>query len=921
MKHLGTQPGLYCFNQGWKFIEKDFSVLPRGISHADVYEYAKGGAVKGPAEASFDDMDWETVKIPHDWVTKKVYTEEGSPSQGYKKRGIGWYRVKFNLEEEDRNKQIVLEFEGMSCDAQIYINGMLMKRNFSGYNSFQVDITDMAQFGMVPNVLAIRIDASNWEGWWYEGAGIYRHVWLIKKAPIHIAYNGTWAKTSKLENGTWQVEVETTLENTFEFDKEVKLNTSIFSPDGNLVCQGDTTAFVEAFYSTSKVQEFTIEEPVLWGIENPALYKVKTEVIYEDQVKDYLCSSFGLRTISMDANTGFYLNDENIKLKGFCNHQDHAGIGVAVPYAIKEYRIQLLKDIGANAYRCAHNTDPEILEICDRLGMLVMEENRTFSTEEENLIRVKELVRNARNHPSVIMYSVFNEEPLQGTSKGRRIAGRIRATMRSMDDTRPILGAFNGGYMEPEGASTILDITGINYNPGRYDDYHAKYPDKPMLGSETASAFMVRGEYETDYDKHIINSYDEHAAGWGSTVKDAWRVIDERPFVAGTFVWTGFDYLGEPTPFVWPSVATFFGTYDSCGFRKDACYLYDAFWKPEPMVHVLPHWTWNVEEGTPIKVMTFTNCEEVELYLNDTLLERKKCDKYEQATFQVPYKKGTLKAIGYKNGQKVAEDTVKTAKEAVKFEVELSKNTLIADQRDAVAVNVFALDEDGVKVPDASCVVHFKVEGGAVIQGVGNGDPNSHEPDVADYRKFFHGCVQAILLNTSTEDVSIEISAEGMESARVEIKTIEEEQIPYVQVRQEQIIDGWGMYYRLYDEMPKLDFTIIESDMNSYEPISFEGGAQVQLSKQYGKYGVYRVIFNFDKEEQDLSMYFASVRGDIWVYMDGELLCSREEGGQAPIEANLPSPIKGQHVVMVVVKNTDKDWAEAGICMPVSLKK
>ncbi|MBQ8954357.1 MAG: DUF4982 domain-containing protein, partial [Clostridia bacterium] len=501
-----------------------------------------------------------------------------------------------------------------------------------------------------------------------------------------------------------------------------------------------------------------------------------------------------------------------MKMKGFCNHQDHTGVGAAVPYAIKEYRVALLKRLGANAYRCAHNTDPEILEICDRLGMLVMEENRTFSSAEDNLLRLEAMIRNSRNHPSVVLYSMFNEEPLQGTRKGHRMAGRMQALTHRLDDTRPCTGAFNGSALEDEGAGTVLDIVGINYNPATYDLFHAKYPHKPVFGSETASAFMVRGAWQDDPERHFIPNYDDTCAPWGNTIHDTWRSVDTRPFVFGSYVWTGFDYRGEPTPFTWPSVATFFGTYDSCGFEKDGCFMYKAFWHDEPIVHLLPHWNLEVEPGTPVRVMAFTNCEEVALVLNGRALARKKADKYEQVSFTVPYEPGALEAIGYRDGKEAARDRVVTAGPAAKLEATLSKTLLTNDGLDAVAVNVRALDAAGSFMPVADNMVYFDVSGGAKIIGVGNGDPNSHEPDVANYRKLYNGCAQAILLSDGPEEVRVTVRAEGLEGAALRLPVQAGRPIPYVAAVNEQAVEGWTMFHRLFDEAPDPNPAVAAND-------------------------------------------------------------------------------------------------------------
>lgn len=921
MKHLNYQPGIFCLNHGWKFSENNITVLPTEKSHTEVYSYAKAGAARGPACTSFDDSEWESVSLPHDWVTKKDFSSDACPNQGYKERGMGWYRLKFNLEPEDASKQILLECEGMSCDAQIYCNGQLLKRNFSGYNSFSVDMTDMAHFGIIPNVLAVYIDASAWEGWWYEGAGIYRHIWMVKKAPIHIAFNGCFVKPIKLDDNRWQVEIETTIENSFEYNKEYTIETEIKDAAGEIVVTAKTNGLVKGFGRNADTQSLFVLQPKLWDTASPNLYYAKVKITSDDQESDYLITEFGFRTIRIDAESGFWINGENVKLKGFCNHQDHAGVGAAVPYAIKEYRIKLLKELGANAYRCAHNTDPEILEICDHFGMMVMEENRTYSSAEDNIERVREMIANSRNHPSVIMYSVFNEEPLQGTGKGRRMAGRLQAAVKSMDDTRPVLGAFNGGYMEEAGAATILDVTGINYNPARYDEFHAKFPNTPLVGSETASAFMVRGEYNTDSEAHTIASYDDDCALWGNTVRDAWRWVNERPFVAGTFVWTGFDYRGEPTPYEWPSVATFFGTYDSCGFEKDACYLYKAFWLNKPVLHLLPHWNLKVEEGTTVKVMVFTNCDEVELYLNDKILERKTCDPYDQVSFQVPYEKGTLKAVGYKDSKEVITEEIKTVKEAKDLYIECSKDTLTNDGLDSVAINVYAIDCDGNRIPNADTMIHFEVKGGAEIIGIGNGNPNSHEPDVASYRSLYNGYAQAILRNSGDEDVIVKVSGGELTSAVVTIPTICTEHIPYLKTVKEQIIDGWKLYYKLFEEMPNPNPVVDNNDMNSFEPVSFEGKAQPHFENQYLKYGLYRVVTDLGKEVSGRNLFFGDVKGKAWIYLDGELIAERRENAEMYVSIDVPDSISGQHVITAIIQNMDQDWSQAGICNPVTLRR
>lgn len=923
MKKYKKGQQVYSLNRGWRFVEKDISVLPPTKQHDDVYGFSKAGAYRGPADANYDDTDWEIVNLPHDWVTKHDFVEDGSPNQGYKERGIGWYRMRFELSEEDRNKQILLEFEGMSCDSQIYVNGSILKHNYSGYNSFCVDMTDMANFGVIPNTLAIRIDASAWEGWWYEGAGIYRNVWLVKKSEVHLAHDGIFIKPELGENSRWNVLVSAEIENSFEHEHNIEAITCLYDQEDNLVGEAALTGkdIIEGYETATVTGEIYVNDPILWSYNQPYLYKAVTKLYKGSECIDEVEENIGFRTISIDAKDGFWLNGENIKLLGFCNHQDHAGVGVAVPYSIKEYRIRLMKELGANAYRCAHNPDPEILDICDELGLMVMVENRTFSSSEETLREVEGIVRQSRNHPCVILYSVLNEEPLQGTHKGRRMAGALRAAVKRSDDTRPVLGAFNGGYMEEEGASTILDVTGINYNPGRYDGFHKKYPNTPLIGTETASAFMVRGEYVTDYSQNLINSYDDDCALWGNTISEAWKMVVERPFVAGAFVWTGFDYRGEPTPFTWPSVGTFFGTYDSCGFEKDACYFYKAYWKEEPMVHIISPWSAGHETGAKIRVKVVTNCEEVALLVNGRVIDKKLADPINHVEFTALYEVGELKAVGYRKGEIVANDSQLTAEQPTSLKVSLSQEELVANGFDAVAVNVSLVDQNGTVIPNANHLLTFDVENGNIL-GVGNGDPNSHEDDVSSERKLFHGKAQAILAPIDKGYVQIRVSAKELNlQTEIRIPVLEVESFPYVEPVQERVIDNWRMYYKLFDEMPNPNPKVDKNDMNSFEPIAFDGVPQTQLSDQLHKYALYRCVANLGEAKENRYLYISDIKGYAWVYLNGELLISRTDSFGGHMIIDLPKEAQGDQVITIIIHNENEEWPQAGICSPVVMKE
>ncbi len=773
MKYADQQPGLLRLNQDWRFYEGALNKMPEDRHGAVRGLFGKANIDWGPIAPDLDEADWERVDLPHDANVRLDFTEKDEVGNfhGGKKRGPVWYRKHFLLTEADHDRQLLLEFEGMSRNAEIYVNGIFLYENRSGYHPFTIDITDVATFpddqgrealtgGLQPgeNVIAVAIDPTDGEGWWYEGVGIYRSVWLIRKNTLHIAEDGVFVKP-----GPQWTEVSVEVENTGYEPRSGELRVYLVDADLQEITGSERRVTVGG-NGVETIRVSLDPGPVeVWSPEHPVLYRCICELHSEAGVADYRKVYYGYRTIRFEADTGFYLNDVPMKLRGFCIHQDHTGIGVAVPYAIKEYRLQLLKQIGANAIRTAHHTDPEIQEIADRIGLMVMEESRSLRASEETFAHARSMARKARNHPSVILYSLFNEEPLQGTETGARMARRLREVIRREDDTRPFTAAMNAGFLNKEGAAQWLDVIGINYNTVEYDKAHALWPDKPIIGSETVSAFMIRGEYETDEAQHLIADVDASSAPWGNTTRDGWKQVAERPFIGGTFVWTGLDYRGEPTPFRWPTIASLFGVLDSCGFKKGAGWLYQAFWTDKPMVHALPDLDQPIDPGTSVTFQVYTNCEEAELFLNGTSLGRKPVDPYAMASWETAYTMGTLRAVGYRDGQPVCDEIQRTPGAVAGLRMRLSKEYMTADGEDAIAVNVEAVDALGNFVPSADTLVFFETEGGAKVIGTGNGDPNSHEPDGMHYRRLFHGRCQAIIRTTDGSDVTVRVYAEGLQ--------------------------------------------------------------------------------------------------------------------------------------------------------------
>ena len=514
------------------------------------------------------------------------------------------------------------------------------------------------------------------------------------------------------------------------------------------------------------------------------LYTVETAIKRDGQIVDATTEHCGFRTIRFDSDKGFFLNDKPVKLRGTCNHQDHAGVGVALPDSLWEFRLRKLKEMGSNACRCAHNPPSrEFLDICDRLGILVMDENRNFNCSPEYVRQLEWMVRRDRNHPSVILWSVFNEEPMQATEQGYEMVLRMAAAVKRLDTTRPVTAAMSGGLGSRINVSYAVDVVGFNYQQGGYDGFHKAHPDKAITSSEDTSAFMVRGEYIRK--PNVIGSYDDEHASWGATHRVAWSRITERPFVAGAFVWTGFDYRGEPTPLSWPTAGSLFGCMDLCGFPKTAFYIHQAQWITDrPVLQIVPHWNWAGSEGRPIKVMVMSNADTVELSLNGKSMGEKMMDKMNMLFWDVPYASGRLEAVARKDGKEIARQTVETTGEPVALRLTPDRNSMAGDGCDAVPVTVEALDDRGRPVPTANLSVEFEVSGPAAIIGLGNGDPNSHEPEKGNRRSLFNGMAQVILQSKpgGMGTIQLRASSDKLASATIELSVRETAPIPAVAV-------------------------------------------------------------------------------------------------------------------------------------------
>ena len=701
----------------------------------------KAGASGGPAAEKFNDTAWRSLNLPHDWAVELPFDRTADTSHGFKpvgpgfpKNNVGWYRRTFDLPATDAGKRIWLTFDGAFRDTTVWVNGWLVTRHEGGYYPFREDITDIAHFGG-KNTVTVKVDASKFEGWFYEGAGIYRHVWLDKTAPVAIAPDGVFVY-SKFKNnvpeGKAEIKVEARLLNTFTNAAAATVKCEIISPDGKSVAKFKESEKVKGTATKPVKLESKISSPLLWSPESPKLYKLVTTVEVAGKVVDRKETEFGIRTFAFDPDKGFLLNGKHYELNGTCNHQDMAGVGAALPDALQSFRVARLKEFGCNAYRTSHNPPtPELLDACDRLGMIVMDESRLLGSDAQNLQKWEDQIRRDRNHASVGIWSVANEEfSVQATPQGGNVARTMQDLVKRLDPTRPVT------YAAPEGNTVngingVIEVRGWNYHVGQdMDDYHREHPMQPEVGTEQASTVSTRGIYANDKVRGYVSAYDDNAPSWATTTERWWSYFAGRPWLSGGFVWTGFDYRGEPTPYGWPCINSHFGILDVCGFPKDNFYYYQSWWTTNIVLHLLPHWNWPGQEGQEIRVDALSNCKQVELFLNGQSLGQQAMKPNSKLSWQVKYAPGTLSAKGFDDaGKVIAETKVETTGAPASVQLAPNRTTINADGEDVSVITVAVADAQGRIVPVAGNKINFTVAGAGKILGVGNGDPSCHEPD------------------------------------------------------------------------------------------------------------------------------------------------------------------------------------------------
>ncbi|TBL81505.1 beta-galactosidase GalA [Paenibacillus thalictri] len=802
---------------GWKFHKGDLVPAPwRTLSK--VYPQSKSENAQGAATATYYDEDWKQVDLPHDYmIENEVAERDQTDCHGYLPRGIGWYRRAFRLEEPDRQRRIALRFDGVATQCTVWVNNHLLKRSFSGYSTFEIDLTDYVEFGDNLNHIAVRVDSIPFEGWWYEGGGMYRHDWLIKTDKVAVDTWGTWVKPEKQPDGSWLVSVETTVRNDRNEETDITIVSEIWDEAGRSHGQDDVSLKVPAREKTVIPQQLTMHDPELWSVDNPHLYCLRTTLTEIDQEMDHYDTSFGFRTLDFIPNKGFFLNGTAVKLKGVNMHQDHAGIGVAVPERVHEFRLRRLKEMGCNAYRSSHHPPtPELLDLCDRLGILVMDETRSFRSTEDGFTELRDMIIRDRNHPCVFLWSIANEEPLQGKDRGRRIAETMRFHVKKLDNTRPVTIALNGGFLERQ-TTEVVDIIGINYHMFAYDPVYEQYPEKLQIASEGGATRLTRGVYIDNPEKGHFAAYDLKRRSLGTTFRDLWKQVNTRDFMAGLFIWSGMDYRGET---VWPSLIYQGAPIDICGFPKDSFYLFQSFWSDQPMIHIVPHWNWSNHDGDPVVVWVYANSEEAELFHNGESLGVHKLEPYEPGKWIVPYAAGELVAVARSGGKAVAEKRVKTTGEPVRIKLKLEQTELRADGQDVAVITVSAVDAEGLEVPTCNAEVECEViEHGRYLGGA-NGDPSDHTPAFSSRWKMFNGLCQFIVRSdNSPGDLHVRVKNDALGTAELHIKREIDQLHPYVPLQQsEWKITGWGIsdtneYLKVNTRIPEFDQSAREASI------------------------------------------------------------------------------------------------------------
>jgi len=760
------------------------------------------GDLENAQNINFDDAEWRALELPHDWAIEGPFTQEVNYKGGYLPYpGVAWYRKTFEVRPETKN--LMIECDGIMRNSKIWLNGEYIGGWPYGYTSFSIDLTDKIEREK-ENVIAIRVENQDNSSRWYPGSGIYRNVWLSYTNPIHVAHWGTYITTPVITEDLAEVQVKTLIHN-FEPDvAAVEVSTVILDVKGEIIAQTiEKDILLEEDQQTELVQQLEIADPELWSLDLPYLYKAETSIKHKGKVVDTYETPFGVRYFHFDSDKGFFLNGKHVKLKGVNLHHDLGPLGAAVNRRAIERQLEIMKEMGVNAIRTAHNPpSPEQLELCDEMGILVIDEtfdewsvskhgvpnsyNIWFEEWAEKDTRA--LIMRDRNHPSIIMWSIGNEIPDLDTETGKKHASLLSDICREMDPTRPVNAGVHLTTKFDSELEKCFDVFGMNYWQDRYDKMHAAFPNLPLLSTESSATLSTRGEYHFPvkeiysgylHESKQITSYDLVNTGFGA-LPDVEFDLQQAPWMAGQFVWSGFDYHGEPDPYeqgYFPAHSSYFGIVDMCGFKKDRFYLYQSQWTDEPMIHLLPSWNWEGREGEITPVYIYSNCAEVELFVNGKSMGRKQKEEglYRYIYDEVIYQPGSIKAVGYDTGGEVlSEKEIRTAGQGAKIGLKADRTSIHADGNDLAFVTVRILDEDGNICPNATNLVQFSIEGDGILECVGNGDPTCTESYQARERSAFHGlCLLVVRSTCNPGEIRISAHSNGIKDAIIEISTDE----------------------------------------------------------------------------------------------------------------------------------------------------
>ena len=772
------------------------------------------GDVPAAENPGFPDQDWRQLDLPHDWSIEGGYkpdnpaTNAGAALPG----GIGWYRKTFSV-TDIKSKHQFIRFDGVYMNSTVWVNGHQLGNRPFGYSTFAYDMTPYLAEG--PNVVAVKVDNSlQPNSRWYSGSGIYRHVWLTTTSPVHVGLWGPYVTTPKVSEKETRVQAETTVSNEKQEKTTVRIISSILDKNGKKVASQVQTAKIEPNGLLKINTNLKVDAPQLWSIEHPYLYRLASEVYEGKELMDTYYTTFGIRSIQFRSDSGFFLNNKCVKVKGVCMHHDLGYLGTALNTRALTRQLEILKSMGCNGIRTSHNPpSPDLLDLCDQMGFVVMDE----AFDVWNLEKMKydyhiyfkewhekdlsDMVLRDRNHPSVFLWSIGNEIPEKNHTKygGAAIAKELDGIIKRYDKTRFTTSAFAGVWRaDTTLMSDKVDVIGINYTVERYPEEKAKHPNGFFIASETTSSLSDRGIYHFPADSAMKPTPDLHCSSFDNRgtyydrpatmiTQTTWRAVKETPYVAGLFIWTGFDYFGEPA-YPYPSISSSYGIVDLCGFPKDVFYFYKSQWTSEPVLHLLPHWNWKA--GQLIDVIAYTNCDEIKLYLNDILIGEQafantrihyKTNQWDKPIdlgegqklsldWKVPFVPGTLRAEGYKNGKLILTDVVKTAGDPSKIELVADRSTISADRKDLSYITVKIKDKNGTIVPTADNLIHFDLEGEGQIVGVGNGDPVSLEPARGNERSAFSGMCQVIIRSThQSGKIILKASSLGLAYEKIEI--------------------------------------------------------------------------------------------------------------------------------------------------------